>query len=85
MLLDPPTEVSQDHINIDVREIEPLLQGPAMNFTPWPGAMIELKDGRTLYIREATLDEAPDLMGYMKQSDGSGPRLLRRRRRSRPR
>ena len=67
MLLDPPTEVSQDHINLDVREIEPLLQGPAMNFAPWPGATIELKDGRTLYIREATLDEAPELMGYMKQ------------------
>jgi hypothetical protein len=67
MLLDPPTEASQDHINIDVREIEPLLQGPAMNFAPWPGAMIELKDGRTLYIREAILDEAPELMSYMKR------------------
>ena len=59
MLLDPPTEVSQDHINLDVREIEPLLQGPAMAFAPWLGAMIELKDGRTMYIREATWKRRP--------------------------
>jgi hypothetical protein len=67
MLLDPPTDVSQDHITLDVREIEPLLQGPAMAFAPWPGAMIELKDGRTMYIREATLEEAPELMRYMRR------------------
>ncbi len=67
MLLDPPTDVSQDHITLDVREIEPLLQGPAMTFAPWPGAMIELRDGRTMYIREATLEEAPELMSYMRQ------------------
>jgi len=66
MLLEPPTDVSQDHITLDVREIEPLLQGPAMNFAPWPGAMITLRDGRTLYIREATLDEAPEMMTYMR-------------------
>jgi len=66
MLLEPPTDVSQDHINLDVREIEPLLQGPAMNFEPWPGAMIKLRDGRTLYIREATLEEAPEMMAYMR-------------------
>ncbi len=67
MFLETPCEASQSHINIDVRMIEPLLQGPAMNFAPWPEAMIELKDGRTLYIREATRDEAPELMGYMKR------------------
>jgi hypothetical protein len=66
MLLEPPTDVSQDHITLDVREIEPLLQGPAMNFAPWPGAMITLRDGRTLYIREATLEEAPEMMAYMR-------------------
>ncbi|HTP21834.1 MAG TPA: hypothetical protein VMJ65_19660 [Solirubrobacteraceae bacterium] len=66
MLLEPPTDVSQDHINLDVREIEPLLQGPAMEFERWPGAMIKLRDGRTLYIREATLEEAPEMMAYMR-------------------
>lgn len=67
MLLESPTKVSQDHITLDVREIEPLLQGPAMGMQPWPGASIKLKDGRTMYIREATLAEAPALMQYMKR------------------
>ena len=67
MLLETPTKVSQDHITLDVREIEPLLQGPAMGMQPWPGASIKLKDGRTMYIRAATLAEAPALMQYMKR------------------
>jgi len=60
-------KVSQDRISIDVREIEPLLRGPAMAMNRWPGATIKLRDGRTMYIREATLDEAPALMDYMKR------------------
>ena len=67
MLLETPTKVSQDHINLDVREIEPLLQAPPMGVQGWPGASIALKDGRTLYIRAAELTEAPALMGYMKR------------------
>lgn len=67
MLLEPPTKVSQDHITLDVREIEPLLTAPPMGVQSWPGASIALKDGRTMYIREATLAEAPQLMGYMKR------------------
>ena len=67
MLLESPTKVSQDLITLDVREIEPLLQGPAMGMKRWPGASIALKDGRTMYIREATLAEAPALMQYMKR------------------
>jgi len=67
MRIDPPTKVSHDHISVDVREIEPLLQGPALPMARWPGASIELKDGRTMYIREATLEEAPDLMKYMQR------------------
>ncbi len=67
MLLDPPTKVSQEKITLDVREIEPLLQGPALDMPRWPGATISLRDGRTMYIREATLDEAPAMMSYMKR------------------
>lgn len=67
MRIDPPTRVSHDHISVDVREIEPLLQGAALPMARWPGASIELKDGRTMYIREATLEEAPDLMKYMQR------------------
>ena len=38
-----------------------------MGMERWPGASIKLKDGRTMYIREATLAEAPALMQYMKR------------------
>ena len=38
-----------------------------MDLKPWPGAVVALKDGRTLYIRQARLEEAPKLMGYMKR------------------
>ena len=47
MLLEAPTKVSQREITLDVREIEPLLQAPAMGMQHWPGATIRLKDGRT--------------------------------------
>jgi hypothetical protein len=65
--LEPPEQVSEQQITIDVREIEPLLQAPPMDLKPWPGAMVALKDGRTLYIRQARLEEAPKMMGYMKR------------------
>ena len=68
MLLEPPEKVSQETITLDVREIEPLLQAPPMGMLPWPGAMITLKDGRTMYIREARLEEAPAMMAYMRAS-----------------
>jgi hypothetical protein len=67
MILEPPESVSQEKITIDVREIEPLLQAPPMDIKPWPGAMIKLKDGRTMYIREARMEEAPAMLEYMKR------------------
>lgn len=67
MRLETPEKVSREKLSIDVQEIEPLLQGPSMDLKPWPGAMITLKDGRTLYIREARLEEAPKMMEYIKQ------------------
>ena len=57
MLLEPPTVVSQNEITLSVREIEPLLQAPPMDVPPWPGATITLKDGRTMVIREARLED----------------------------
>ncbi len=68
MRLEPPEKVSEEQLTIDVREIEPLLQAPPMDLKPWPGAMVKLKDGRTLYIREAKLEEAPMMREYMKKS-----------------
>jgi len=65
--LEPPEKVSEEKLTIDVREIEPLLQAPPMDLKPWPGAMVKLADGRTLYIREAKLEEAPMMGEYMKK------------------
>jgi hypothetical protein len=62
-----PTKASQPTIEIDVREIEAMLQAPPMDLKPWPGAMIQLKDGSTLYIREAKMEETPMMLEYMKK------------------
>jgi hypothetical protein len=67
MKYDLPEKASQEKIEIDVREIEAMLQGPKMDLPAWPDATCKLKDGRTLYIREARLDEAPKMMEYMKR------------------
>ena len=67
MRLEPPEKVSEEQLTIDVREIEPLLRGPALDLKPWPGAQVKLKDGRLLYIRQAKMEEAPMMMAYMKR------------------
>jgi hypothetical protein len=67
MKFDLPEQVSQEKIEIDVRDIEAMLQGPAMKLPPFGDATVKLKDGRTLYIREARRDEAPKMMEYMKR------------------
>jgi hypothetical protein len=67
MRLTPPVEVSTNEIKFDVSEIEPILQGYPMNLPHWPEASILLKDGRTLYIREAKLEEVPEMLAYMER------------------
>jgi hypothetical protein len=67
MKLTPPVEVSTNQVVFDVSEIEPILQGPSMKLPPWPEATVTLKDGRTLYIREAKLEEVPEMLGYMEK------------------
>ena len=67
MKLTPPVEVSTNEVKFDVSEIEPLLQAPAMDLPAWPEAMIPLKDGRTLYIRQAKMEEVPAMLGYMEK------------------
>lgn len=62
MRLPTPEKVSEQKITFDVEEIEPILQAPAMDLKPWPGAMVTLKDGRVMYIREAKLEEAPMML-----------------------
>lgn len=67
MRLPTPEEVSQKQITFDVEEIEPILQAPPMDLKPWPACQVKLKDGRTMLIREAKMEEAPLMMEYMKK------------------
>lgn len=67
MRLETPEKVSENQLTIDVREIEPLLQAPPMDLKPFPDAMVKLKDGRTLYIREAKIEEAPLMLEHIKK------------------
>jgi hypothetical protein len=67
MKFDLPTKASQETLEIDAREVEALLQGPSMKLKPFPGAMIPLKDGKTLYIREARMEEVPMMLAYLKR------------------
>jgi hypothetical protein len=67
MKITPPVKVSEEKLTFDVSEIEPLLQAPPMDLKPWPEAMITLKDGRTLYIRQAREDDVPLMLSFMKR------------------
>jgi len=62
-----PTKASQETLEIDAREVEAMLQGPKLNIPPFPEAMLKLKDGRTLYIREAKIEEVPAMLTYMEK------------------
>lgn len=67
MRLEPPVPVSREEIVLNVRDIEPLLQGYPMEKAPWPAATIKLRTGKTMYIREAKMEEAKILMSYVRQ------------------
>ena len=67
MRLPTPEKVTESKITFDVEEIEPILQAPSMDLKPWPNAMVTLKDGRKMLIREAKMEEAPQMMEYMKK------------------
>lgn len=67
MKFDLPTKASQETLQIDAREVEALLQGPSMKLAPWPGAMVPLKDGKILYIRQAKMEEVPAMLEYVER------------------
>ena len=67
MKFDLPTKASQETLEIDAREVEAVLQGPALQLKRLPGATIPLKDGKKLYIREAKMDEVPMMLAYLKR------------------
>ena len=62
-----PTKATRETLNIDVREVEAMLQGTAIKIPPFPEAMLTLKDGRTLYIREAKMEEVPAMLEYVER------------------
>lgn len=67
MKFELPTKASQEVLEIDAREVEAMLQGPKLNIPAFPEAMLKLKDGRTLYIREAKVEEVPAMLSYMEK------------------
>lgn len=67
MKFELPTKASQEILEIDAREVEAMLQGPKLNIPAFPEAMLKLKDGRTLYIREAKVEEVPAMLSYMEK------------------
>ncbi len=46
MRLEPPVPVSREEYTLNVRDIEPLLQGYPMDRKPWPPATIKLRPAR---------------------------------------
>jgi len=67
MKIEFPTPVSKEDMTIDLREIEAILQGPAMDLPPVPEATITLKDGRTLYIRGIQDSDIDPMLGYLEK------------------
>lgn len=67
MKIDLPTPVSVEEMKIDVREIEGILQGPAMKLPEWKGAQIKLPDGRMLYIRAIQDSDIDPMLGYLEK------------------
>ena len=67
MRLEPPVKVTHEQLTLDVREIEPLLQGYPMDLKPWQAATVLMRDGRTMYVRAATFDDIPVLLEYVKK------------------
>ncbi len=67
MKRNPPEKVSQEEIKLQVNDIEPLLSGPQVELAPFEPAMVKLKDGRTLVLRELRKDEAPAFLDFVKK------------------
>ena len=67
MRFDPPEKVSQETITFKVHELEPILRGVSSDMVPYQPHCIELKDGSTMVIRQARMEEAPALLGYLKK------------------
>lgn len=67
MRKDAPEKVSQSELTFPVEELEPLLSGPSSTLAHFEPAMVKLKNGKTLVLRELRRDEAPKLLEFLKK------------------
>ena len=67
MKRNPPEKVSQEEITLQVNDIEPLLSGPQVELPPFEPAMVKLKNGKTMVLRELRKDEAPAFLEFVKK------------------
>ena len=67
MKVELPTPVSTTEMKIDVRDIEGILQGPAMQMPPIPESQITLPDGRILFIRGIQDSDIDPMLGYLEK------------------
>jgi hypothetical protein len=67
MRLQPPEKVTKDQVTFDVSEIEPFLQGTPLDMKPWPNAMVNLPDGKVMFIRAAKKEEVPLMLPYLRR------------------
>lgn len=67
MKIEFPTPVTKEDMTIDLREIEGILQGPAMDMPAIPEATVTLKDGRLVYIRGIQDSDIDPMLGYLEK------------------
>ncbi len=67
MKIEFPTPVTKEDMTIDLREIEAILQGPAMDLPAIPEATVTLKDGRIVYIRGIQDSDIDPMLGYLEK------------------
>jgi len=67
MKIAPPEKVTRNKVVFDVSEIEPILYGPKMQIPPFEPAQVKLKNGEIMVIQPAKLEEAPQLLKFLKK------------------
>ena len=67
MKRNPPEKVSEEEITLSLEEIEPLLSGPQLELPPFEPAMVKLKNGKTMVLRELRKDEAEQFLGFVNK------------------
>ena len=77
MRLEPPVPVSQEEYTLNVRDIEPLLQGYPMETKPWRPATIKLPLGEDHVHSRSQDQRSQNPLGVCSEGHGSGARLLR--------